>query len=371
MLKIFCTAILLLLGSWLCAQEVIFEYYAGEVAGTIILPYTSVIFPKDKEQTTYQVFMRIKADRGKWQNVIENRSFSIPRREWLKDTALTYEFSFAAMPGDYNAELIMRDKNTGVKRSYSKRFSLPIAGTEIGMTWLEIERDEISFIPSDLNSELPEAESITLSQYYSLPMDSLRIAVNDQYLVITNPSSPLQLDLKPYISGSEMSKLRVACFDDNIQYNLEPFLYTPWFSYSMHYSASDQLEQLRYIASQNEWQVLSKLPPAKHQEAVEGFWRAHDPSPETLRNETREAFCARVVTADERYTIHKKLKGWKSDLGRIYIKYGEPDDIQSEVYPLGRYPNIIWTYYRANKQFIFADIKGFGQYSLRNKEDEY
>jgi len=371
MCKIVITSILLLFGSWLGAQEVIFEYYAGEVAGTIILPYTSVIFPKDKEQTSYQVFMRVKRDKGKWLNVIENSSFYIPRREWLKDTALTYKFNFPAESGDYNAEFILRDKSTGVKRSYTKRFNLPITGTEIGMTWLEVEREQIRFIPSDIHGMIQDAQSINLSQYYSLPLDSLRVSLNDQYLAITNPTSPMQLDLKPYLTGKELNKLRVACFDDNIQYNLEPFLYTPWFSYSMHYSASDQLEQLRYIASQNEWQVLSKLPPSKHQEAVEGFWRAHDPSPETLRNETREAFCARVVTADERYTIHKKLKGWRSDLGRIYIKYGEPDDVQSEVYPLGRYPNIIWTYYRANRQFIFADIKGFGQYSLRNKEDEY
>jgi hypothetical protein len=71
------------------------------------------------------------------------------------------------------------------------------------------------------------------------------------------------------------------------------------------------------------------------------------------------------------FTIHKKLKGWASDRGRIYIKFGEPDEITTDVHPIGRYPNITWTYYKQNKEFYFADVKGYGQYILRNKEAEY
>jgi len=65
------------------------------------------------------------------------------------------------------------------------------------------------------------------------------------------------------------------------------------------------------------------------------------------------------------------LKGWKSDRGRIYIKYGEPDEVYNEVHPLDLKPYIVWVYYRPNLVFVFMDMGGYGQYELRNKDEEY
>jgi GWxTD domain-containing protein len=117
--------------------------------------------------------------------------------------------------------------------------------------------------------------------------------------------------------------------------------------------------------------VLRRLRNDDLEEGLEQFWTIHDPSPGTLRNEARELFYQRVLTADERYTIHARLQGWASDRGRIYIKYGEPDEISAEVLPLDSYPYIVWHYYNRNLRFIFDDVGGFGQYTLRNTEDEY
>ena len=35
------------------------------------------------------------------------------------------------------------------------------------------------------------------------------------------------------------------------------------------------------------------------------------------------------------------------------------------------YPYIVWIYYSRNLEFEFADTGGFGQYKLRNKDEEY
>ncbi|MEE9271115.1 MAG: GWxTD domain-containing protein, partial [Candidatus Krumholzibacteria bacterium] len=55
---------------------------------------------------------------------------------------------------------------------------------------------------------------------------------------------------------------------------------------------------------------------------------------------------------------------WSSDRGRIYIKHGEPDEIEvrSDPYLQGSY--LIWRYYQDNKTFVFFDRFGLGEYRL-------
>ena len=53
----------------------------------------------------------------------------------------------------------------------------------------------------------------------------------------------------------------ITYYESNIYYKMEPFLYSPWFSYGLKYSTGDQLAQIRYIATQSEWQVLRKVKP--------------------------------------------------------------------------------------------------------------
>jgi hypothetical protein len=90
-----------------------------------------------------------------------------------------------------------------------------------------------------------------------------------------------------------------------------------------------------------------------------------------VRNENRERFYSRVLRADELFTIHKRLSGWRSDRGRIHIKFGEPEQIVNNAFPIGEAPSIKWYYYRLNRLFIFTDERGYGHYTLRNKDEEY
>ena len=53
----------------------------------------------------------------------------------------------------------------------------------------------------------------------------------------------------------------------------------------------------------------------------------------------------------------KLIKGYQTDRGRIYLKYGPPNDIFSEIYDPNAYPYEIWCYYvmgdQKNIQFVF------------------
>lgn len=371
MLKMLSLVLLIALAcSAISAQEVIYEQYESGVDFWVVIPYNSLNFAKGKSTAEYQVSMVIKNSRKKQVANFE-QGVAVPNKTWLQETAIPLRFATKLSAGAYTAEFKLKNKAMGDKRTFKKSFEISTALTEIGQCWLVAEREGISFIPNSVTEIIETVDKMTLNLSYSIPLDSLMIHTDSKSMRITNPKSPIQMDLKPFLADTPDNHLKLTLYESNIHYMMEPFLFSPWYSYSLRYSLDDQMTQLRYVATQNEWQVLRSVPADKYLSAIESYWKVNDPSPGTVRNENREKFYQRVLRADELFTVHKKLKGWNSDRGRIFIKYGEPDEIVSEEYPLGRYPNIIWTYYKQDREFIFADTKGFGLYTLRNKEDEY
>ena len=123
------------------------------------------------------------------------------------------------------------------------------------------------------------------------------------------------------------------------------------------------LEVLRYIATDAEIAEIDRLgTPEERQAFWEKFWRNRDPTPETLRNEAMEEFYKRVRYADQRFGVGGA--GWKTDMGRIYIQYGQPDEIVRNPFRFDGPPEEIWYYYKSRRTFVFVDRGGFGRYEL-------
>ena len=52
-------------------------------------------------------------------------------------------------------------------------------------------------------------------------------------------------------------------------------------------------------------------------------------------------------------------------MGMIYILFGPPDEVQrSNPTSSSQTTYQVWTYYNLNKQFMFKDLNGFGDYRL-------
>ncbi len=62
-----------------------------------------------------------------------------------------------------------------------------------------------------------------------------------------------------------------------------------------------------------------------------------------------EIYKEQVLLVDSRYKT-KIMHGHETDQGRIWLKYGAPDDVQNSVHESAEYPYIIWHYYRAGTQ---------------------
>ncbi len=123
------------------------------------------------------------------------------------------------------------------------------------------------------------------------------------------------------------------------------------------------IDQLVYIASGDE---LSKIKNASTDELREKyfieFWRSKDPSPNTSRNELMQEYYRRIKKANDRYSHY--IDGWKTDMGMVYIIFGEASNIERYPFTENTKPYEVWDYYNENRQFVFMDDSGFGDYKL-------
>jgi GWxTD domain-containing protein len=123
------------------------------------------------------------------------------------------------------------------------------------------------------------------------------------------------------------------------------------------------IDQLLYIATDEQ---LTKINDARTTEEKQKrfieFWKSKDPSPNTAKNELMIEYYRRIETANERYSHF--IDGWKTDMGMVFIIYGEPDNIERYPFQENTKPYEIWYYYSENKEFVFVDESGFGDYRL-------
>jgi GWxTD domain-containing protein len=122
------------------------------------------------------------------------------------------------------------------------------------------------------------------------------------------------------------------------------------------------LEPLAYIAEAGEIEHLSSLPVEEQGKGWTAFWRRRDPTPETDRNEALLEFFRRLRYAEQRFQSFGP--GWRSDMGRIYIKFGPPDQTESRSATTDTPQLEVWYYNRPYRRFVFADREGFGRFVL-------
>jgi GWxTD domain-containing protein len=129
----------------------------------------------------------------------------------------------------------------------------------------------------------------------------------------------------------------------------------------------DKVDELRYIATDEEMRKLRNAPSSERQRLWEEFWKKKDQTPTTEINEVMEDYFKRIEYCKEHFG--KGDLGYKSDRARVYMKYGPPDQIESNPFERSTQPYEIWYYYNENLQFTFVDVSGFGEYILTTNQE--
>ncbi len=149
----------------------------------------------------------------------------------------------------------------------------------------------------------------------------------------------------------------------------------------------DWIEDVDPILTKSERDAFKKLETDEEREQfILEFWRARDPDPDTEENEFKDEFYERVAYANAHFSSGKP--GRLTDRGRIYIKFGKPDAIES--HPTGgpyerswaegggstsTYPFEKWFYryipnVKSGIELEFVDRSGSGEYRLARNPDE-
>ncbi len=125
------------------------------------------------------------------------------------------------------------------------------------------------------------------------------------------------------------------------------------------------LSFIDYFASDQELATLRSLKdPQSRTVFLLKFWKRYDPDPETPKNEFLPEFFRRVRYADTHFTEGRRL-GRYTDRGRIYIKYGPPDQVERKTLAFGERDSEKWIYFqRGTVEFVFVDLQGNNTYEL-------
>lgn len=127
----------------------------------------------------------------------------------------------------------------------------------------------------------------------------------------------------------------------------------------------EELEYIQYIIKPEEAKILKQTHDEYgRKKFLEGFWNRRDPDPETIHNKYRDDYLARVTEANVNFG--KSGNGWRTDMGRVYVLYGGPNDIQRRLSNSTGRPYQIWRYdeIQGGVEFVFIDLTGVGGFQL-------
>ncbi len=123
--------------------------------------------------------------------------------------------------------------------------------------------------------------------------------------------------------------------------------------YSQFTDTTSYYTEMKYLASQSELNQYNSLKESGKKEYLKRFWIQHD------YNE----FVKRIKYADEKYKSVHTL-GRLSDRGKIYIKYGPPDEVAIHSMSENTKAHEHWYYYSKGFHFIFIDIRNNNTFPL-------
>jgi GWxTD domain-containing protein len=137
------------------------------------------------------------------------------------------------------------------------------------------------------------------------------------------PAGGYDLEVKAWQEGDPGALLRRAHFS------------IAWKRDSWTRNPRDIEDPVHFLLTAEAEDSFAVLHPGEQERYLDEFWKVRDPTPETAENEALNTFLERVAHANAIWGRGTLIKGIFSDMGRTYIRYGQPDEVYHEVIPAG------------------------------------
>ncbi|MGH7740949.1 MAG: GWxTD domain-containing protein, partial [Candidatus Eiseniibacteriota bacterium] len=141
--------------------------------------------------------------------------------------------------------------------------------------------------------------------------------------VSTLPAGGYDLEIKAWQDGDEGALMHRSRFS------------VAWKAETWTSNASEQSDLVHLLLDTQSEESFAQLEPGERERFFDDYWLVRDPTPGTAMNEALAEFRKRVDFANRAFTRPGRLKGMFTDMGRVYIRYGPPDEITKEVLPAG------------------------------------
>ncbi len=129
---------------------------------------------------------------------------------------------------------------------------------------------------------------------------------------------------------------------------------------------NDDFNKAQYISKKDERAQFKKIEDLDEKRMwLFYFWRSRDLNRDTPQNEFRKQYMQRIQEASDRFRMFGRA-GWKTDRGRVFIKLGEPDYINTSSNEENKKPYEIWSYdeIQGGVKFYFADLNETREFRL-------
>jgi GWxTD domain-containing protein len=135
------------------------------------------------------------------------------------------------------------------------------------------------------------------------------------------PAGRYDLEVKAWQEGDTGALLRHAPFS------------IAWEARTWTVNPQEIIDNAHFLLSRDDEEAFGLMMPGEQERVVTDFWKLRDPTPETGKNEARETFLKRIDFANRTYGRYGLGKGMFSDMGRVFIRYGEPSEVLKQVIP--------------------------------------
>ncbi|HVN48466.1 MAG TPA: GWxTD domain-containing protein [Bacteroidota bacterium] len=129
---------------------------------------------------------------------------------------------------------------------------------------------------------------------------------------------------------------------------------------------SEEFRTAQYIARSEDKAAFAQMHNVEEQRTfLAQFWTEVETGKRGEKNITRADYLQRIETANQRYKSFGH-EGWRTDRGRVYVVYGEADEVDRHPSSSDNKPYEIWHYNQIESgvEFVFIDRSGFGEYTL-------
>jgi GWxTD domain-containing protein len=165
----------------------------------------------------------------------------------------------------------------------------------------------------------------------------------------TTPAGGYDLELRVWQEGDAAPLVRRARF--SVAWQADAWLRNP----------REVPDDVHFLLGAEGEEAFALLSPGEQERYLNDFWAARDPVPGTRENEARTTFLRRVDHANRSYTRPGLGKGMFSDMGRTYIRYGEPSEVVSQVIPTGdQTVDLVISQILASEDRAIGDVKAKG-----------